>query len=160
MFIQLFFFPFFFSGYFGSGDACVCIVSVGYHYNYYSLHASFSRQRLLGVFHWSLSDNNSPQVSRTFWGVLVYLFNVMVWMVSILLLISKSSTLFSKPLLTVPDAPTVSPSPSCSTVFFCFSLVLWPCPSIFFFIFSLSFILTQWSSGTAKSTKWQDLFSC
>ena len=32
-------------------------------------------------FHWSLSDNKSPQVSRTILNILAVLNNVVVWMV-------------------------------------------------------------------------------
>ena len=34
------------------------------------------------VFHWSLSDSKSPQVSRTLHSILAVLNNVVVWMVS------------------------------------------------------------------------------
>ena len=58
------------------------------------------------VFHWSLSDSKSPQVSRTFLGILADCSSAVVWMVSILPLISRSSSLFSKFIGTVPCAPT------------------------------------------------------
>ena len=54
------------------------------------------------VFHWSLSDSKSPQVFRTFLSILVVLNNVVVWMVSTRVLISKSSSPFNNPLVTVP----------------------------------------------------------
>ena len=57
------------------------------------------------VFHWSLSDSKSPQVSRTLLNILAILNNVVVWMVSTHLLTSKSSSLFSNPLVIVPNAP-------------------------------------------------------
>ena len=41
----------------------------------------FSHQRCLMVFHWSLSDNKSPQVSRTLLSILADLKNAVVWMV-------------------------------------------------------------------------------
>ena len=53
------------------------------------------------VFHWTLSDSMSPQVSRTLLSILA----VLVWMVSTRLPTSKSSSLFSNPLVTVPNAP-------------------------------------------------------
>ena len=56
------------------------------------------------VFHWSLSDSKSPQVSRTLLSILVILNNVVVRMVSTRLLISKSSSLFNNTLVTVPKA--------------------------------------------------------
>ena len=55
------------------------------------------------VFHWSLSDSKSPQVSRTFLGILANLNNAIVGMVLILPLISNSFSLFSKRLVTVPS---------------------------------------------------------
>ena len=57
------------------------------------------------VFHWSLSDNKSPQVSRTLLSILSVLNNVVVWMVSTRPLTSKSSSPFSNPLVTVPKVP-------------------------------------------------------
>ena len=54
----------------------------------------------LMVFHWSLSDSKSPQVSRTLLSILAVLNNVVFWMVS-------TCPLTSKPpfLLAVPKAP-------------------------------------------------------
>ena len=43
---------------------------------------SFSHLRYLMVFHWSLSGNKSPQVSRTLLSILADLNNAVVWMVS------------------------------------------------------------------------------
>ena len=57
------------------------------------------------VFHWSLSDSKSPQVSRTLLSILAVLNNAVVWMVSTRPLISKSSSHFINPLGTVPKAP-------------------------------------------------------
>ena len=57
------------------------------------------------VFHWSLNDSKSPQVSRTLLWILTDLNNLVVWMVFTRLLISKSSSLFNNPLVTVPRAP-------------------------------------------------------
>ena len=63
---------------------------------------SFSHQITLMVFHWSLSDNKSPQVSRTLLSILAILNNAVVWMVSTRPPTSKSSSPFSNPLVTVP----------------------------------------------------------
>ena len=63
---------------------------------------SFSHQLMLMVFLWSLSDSKSPQVSRTLLSILN---NAVVWIVSTSLLISKSSSPFTNPLVTVPRAP-------------------------------------------------------
>ena len=57
------------------------------------------------VFHWSLSDSKSPQVSRTLLSILAFLNNVVVWMVSTRPPTSKSSSPFNNPLVTVPKAP-------------------------------------------------------
>ena len=57
------------------------------------------------AFHWSLSNNKSPKVSRTLLSILAVLNNVVVWMVSTRLPTSKSSSPFSHPLFIVPNAP-------------------------------------------------------
>ena len=57
------------------------------------------------VFHWSLSDSKSPQVSRTLLSILAVLNNAVIWMVSTRPLTSKSSSPFSNPLVTVPNTP-------------------------------------------------------
>ena len=56
-------------------------------------------------FHWSLSYSKSPQVSWTRLSILAVLNNVEVWMVSSHPPTSKSSSPFSNPLVTVPNAP-------------------------------------------------------
>ena len=57
------------------------------------------------VFHWSLSDSKSPQVSRTLLSIPVVRNNVVVWMVSTRPLHSKSSSPFSNPFVNVLKAP-------------------------------------------------------
>ena len=57
------------------------------------------------VFHWSLSDSKSPQTSWTLLSILAVLKNLAVWMVSTHPSTSKSSSPFSNPLVTVPNAP-------------------------------------------------------
>ena len=57
------------------------------------------------VFHWSLSDSKSPQVSRTLLSILADLNNAVVWIVSTWPPTSKSSSLFNNTLITVPKAP-------------------------------------------------------
>ena len=57
------------------------------------------------VFHWSLSDSKSPQVSRTLLSIQTVLNNTVVWMVSTRPPTSKSSNPFNSPLVTVPNAP-------------------------------------------------------
>ena len=65
---------------------------------------SFSHQCQLMVFHWSLSDSKSPQVSRTRLRILAVL-SAVVWIVSTPRPSSKSSRPFNNPLVTVPNAP-------------------------------------------------------
>ena len=57
------------------------------------------------VFHWSLSDSRSPQVSITLLSILAVLNNVVVSMVSTRLPTYNSSTPFSNPLVTIPNTP-------------------------------------------------------
>ena len=57
------------------------------------------------IFHWSLSDSKPPQISRTLLSILAVLNNAVVWMVSTCPPISKSSSPFNNPLVTVPKAP-------------------------------------------------------
>ena len=74
-----------------------------YYYYYYLLIRGF--QLTLITFHWSLSDSKSPRVSRALLNILAVLNNVVVWMVSTRPPNSKSSSPFSNPLVTVPNAP-------------------------------------------------------
>ena len=101
------------------------------------------------VFHWSLSDSKSPQVSRTLLSILAVLNNEVVWMVSTRPPTSKSSHPFNNPLVIVPKAPiTIG-----TIVTFMFHSVfnsLARSRYLFFLSHSFSFIL--WSAGTAKST--------
>ena len=53
---------------------------------------------------WSLSDNKSLHVSTTLPSLLADLINAVIWMVSTLPLISKSSSPCTNPLVTVPRA--------------------------------------------------------
>ena len=102
------------------------------------------------VFHWSLSDSKSPQVSRTLLSILAILNNTVVWMVSTCLPTSKSSSSFSNPLVTVPNAPiTIGIIVTC--MFHCFFNSLARSRYLSFFSHSFCFIL--WSAGTAKRKK-------
>ena len=56
------------------------------------------------VFHWSLSDSKSPQVSRTLLSILADLNYAVVWMVFIRPVLSKSSCSCTNLLVTVPRA--------------------------------------------------------
>ena len=66
--------------------------------------ANYSLQRLLVVFHWSLSDNKSPQVAKILVCFLTSLTNTVDWIVPIRPSICNSSSPLSKPLRAVPSA--------------------------------------------------------
>ena len=113
----------------------------------YSL--EFSHLRKLMVFHWRLSESKSPQVSRTLLSILAVFENAVVWMVSTRLPTSKSSSPFSNPLITVPNAPiTIDIFVTC--MFHSFFNSLTRSRYLSFCSHSFSFLL--WSAGTAKST--------
>ena len=101
------------------------------------------------VFHWSLSDSKSPQVSSTLLSILAVFNNAVVWMVSTRPPTSKSFRPFNNPLVIVPKTPIKIGT----IVTFLFHSFF---NSFFFFSHSFSFIL--WSAGTAKSTILQVLF--
>ena len=105
------------------------------------------------VFHWSLSDSKSPHVSRTLSSILAILNNVVVWMASTRPPTSKSSSPFSNPLVTVPNAPiTIGKIVTC--MFHSFFNSLARSRYLSFFLHFYSFIL--WSP--VKSTILQVLF--
>ena len=107
------------------------------------------------VFHWSLSDSKSSQVSRTLLCILAVFSNVIVWTVSTRQPTFKFSSPFSKPLVTVPNAPiTIGIIVTC--MFHSFFNSLARSKYLSFFSHSFSFIL--WSAGTVKTTILQDLF--
>ena len=76
------------------------------------------------VFHWSLSDSKSPQVSRTLLSILAVLNNAVVWIVSTRPPTSKSSSPFSNPLVTVPNA-SIGIIVTCMLRVFCSSVSCW-----------------------------------
>ena len=100
-------------------------------------------------FHWSLSDSKSPQVSRTRLRILVDINNAVVWMVSTCPFISKSSIPCINLLVTIPRAP-ITIGIAVTFMFHTFSNSLARFRYLSFFL--LSFNLTRWSTGTAKST--------
>ena len=107
------------------------------------------------VFHWSLSDNKSPQVSCTLLSILDVLNNAVVWMVFTCPPNSKSSSPFSNPLVTVQRAPiTIGIIVTC--MFHSFFNSLASSRYLSFFSHSFSFIL--WSSGTTNLTILQIFF--
>ena len=102
-----------------------------------------------------VSDNKSLQVSRTLLIILADFNSAVVFMVSILPLISSSASPFSRVLETVSrfQWQLVSLTTSCSTTFSS-SLAR----SRYFSMLSLSFIFTLWSAVTAKFTRYQEIF--
>ena len=59
------------------------------------------------IFHWSLKESKSPQVSRTLLSILAVINNAVVWMVSTRPPTSKSSSPFNNLLVTIPKAPII-----------------------------------------------------
>ena len=107
------------------------------------------------VFHRSLSDSKSPQVSRTLLSILDVLSNAVIWIVSTRLPTSKSYSPFKNPLVIVSKAP-ITISTIVTFIFSSFFNSLARSRYLSFFSYSFSFIL--WSAGTAKSTILQILF--
>ena len=107
------------------------------------------------VFHWSLSDSKSPQVSRTLLSIQAVLSNAAIWIVSTRPPTSKSSRPFNNPLVIVPNA-TNTIGTIVTFMFHRFFNSLARSRYLSFFSYSFSFIL--WSAGTAKSTILQNIF--
>ena len=107
------------------------------------------------VFHWSLSDSKSPQVSRTLLSILDVLNNAVVWMVSTRPPTFKSPYPFNNPLVTVPKAP-ISIVIIVTGMFHGFFNSLARSRYLSFFSHSFRFIL--WSAGTETSTILHILF--
>ena len=101
------------------------------------------------VFHWSLSDSKSPQISRTFLSILAVLNYAVIWIVFARPTTSKSSRPFYNPLVIVPEAP-ITIGTIATFIFHSFFNSLARSRYLSFFSHSFSFIL--WSPGTAKST--------
>ena len=102
------------------------------------------------IFHRSLSDSKSPQVSRTLLSILAVLNNVVVWMVATRPATSKSSSSYNNPLVTFPKAPI-----TIGKIVHSFFNSL--ARSRYLSLFSHSFSFILWSAGTAKSTIMQIL---
>ena len=110
------------------------------------------------VFHCSLNDSKSPQVSRTLFSILAIPNNAVIWMISTRPPTSKFSRSIINPLVTVPKAPSTI-GIIVTFMFHIFFNSLARSMYLSFFSHCLSFIL--WSAGTAKSTILQIvLFFC
>ena len=107
------------------------------------------------VFHWSLSDSKSPQVSRTRVRILAVFSNAVVWIVTTRPSTSKSSRPFNNPLVIVPKAPITIGT---IVIFMFHSFFNSLARSRYLSFFSLSFRFILMSAGTAKSTILQILF--
>ena len=107
------------------------------------------------VFHWSLSDSKSPQVSMTHLRILAVHRNAVIWMVSTRPPTSKSSRPFNDPLVILPKVP-ITIGTILTFMFHSFFNSLARSRYLSFFSHSFRFIL--WSAGTAKSTILQILF--
>ena len=118
---------------------------------------SFSHQRKLMVFHWSLSVSKSPQVSRTSLSILAVFNNAVVWIVSTRSPTSKSSSLFNNPLVTVPKAPITI---GIIVTFMFHSFFNSLARSRYLSLFSHPFSFIRWSAGTSKSTILQIFSFC
>ena len=122
------------------------------------------------VFHWSASESKYSQFSRTRLSIQIVLNDFVVWMISILPLISSSKSLGTYPSESTMFGITVTlmvHSFSCFFLFvfweffgFLFVCLFFSTPARFkyFYIISVSFIFTLWSAGTANSAGWQVLF--
>ena len=100
-------------------------------------------------FHWGLSDNKSPLVSRILLSILADLSNVVVWVVSTRLLISKSSSPFNNHSVTVPRVPIII-GMNVTFMFHSFSKSL--ARSRYLSFFSFSFNFTLWSVHNSLSS--------
>ena len=99
------------------------------------------------VFHWSLSDSRSPQVSRTRLRILAVLSNAVIWIVSTRPPTSKSSRPFNNPLVIAPKAP-ITIGTIVTLMFHGFFNSLARSRYLSFFSHSINFIL--WSAGNSK----------
>ena len=119
---------------------CSSLCSLSFFYYYYLI---------IRVFHGSLSDSKCSQVSRTLLSILAVFNNEVVWIVSTRPPTSKSSSPFSNPLVTAPNAP-ITIGIIITNMFHSLFNSLARLRYLSFFSHSFSFIL--WSAGTAKST--------
>ena len=107
------------------------------------------------IFHWSLSDSKSPQVSRTRLRILAVLSNAVTWVVSTRPPTCKSCRYFNNTFVIVPRAP-ITIGTIVTFMFHSFFNSLARSRYLSFFSHSFRFILC--SAGTAKSTILQILW--
>ena len=100
-------------------------------------------------------ESKSSQVFRTLLSILYDVNNAVVWMVSSRPLISKSSSPFTNPLVTVSSATITF---GITVTFMFHSLFSSLASSWYVSLFLLSFSFTLRLAGTVKSTLWQFLF--
>ena len=116
---------------------------------YFTLMRVFPHQPM--VFHWSLRDSKSPQVSRTLLSILADLNNAVVWMVFTHPLISNSPSPGVNPLAIAPRVPITI----CITVTFMFHIFFSHFPGkvkeLFFLFVFFQFHFAR-TARTAKST--------
>ena len=115
----------------------------------YYFFESFTHQRKLMVSNWNLNHSKSSQVSRTLPSILAELILAFVLILSTCPLISKSSSPFINHLGIVPSGPITTSITITFTLRTFISSLAW---SKYLSPFSLSFNLTLWYAGTAKST--------
>ena len=104
------------------------------------------------VFHWSLSDSKSPQVSRTVLSILAVLSNAVIWIVSTRPPNSNSSRTLNNPFV-IFLKPPITIGTIVTFMFHSFFNSLARLRYLSFFVHSFCFIL--WSASTGKSTKLQ-----
>ena len=150
--MQLFLFPFLFSGY------CLHVVHLMLSVLYSLLRVCFYASVSRWFSHWSLRDSKSPQVFRTLLSILANLNNAVVWMISTRPLISKSSSFCTNPLVNVPSIQ-ITIDITIIFMFHSFSILWLGLGSHLSFRF-LSFSFTLGSTETVKSTIQQVLFFC
>ena len=96
---------------------------------------SFSHQRSLMVFYWTLSDCKFPQIFRMLLTILVDLNNSVIWMVSTRPLISKYPSPNKNALSTVPSVSIVN-SIKLTFMFHCFLFLLFSKVYVFIVVFA------------------------
>ena len=126
-----------------------------YYYNYY-YSLEFFTSALADGFSLELGDSKSSQVSRTRLRILAVLSNAVVWIVSTRLPTSKSSWPFNNPLVIVRKGQITIGT---IVTFMFHKLFNSLARSKYLSFFSHSFRFILWSTGTAKSTILQILFS-